>query len=231
MKQLIKQKTCLVLFSGGQDSTTCLYWAKTQWENVAVLNIEYGQRHLIEIEAAKKIASLANVPYYDFTTDLFQRIGGSVLLERGNISAQHKIANNLPASFIPARNIVFLTIAAAIAYRHQIPNIVTGVCETDYSGYPDCRYATINALETTLKLGMEYPFRIHTPLMHKTKRDTVDMAIALPGCMKALAWSHTCYEGEVPPCGKCPACVLRAKGFLEAGVPDPLIERLYVEEK
>lgn len=231
MKQLIKQKTCLVLFSGGQDSTTCLYWAKTQWENVAVLNIEYGQRHLIEIEAAKKIASLANVPYYDFTTDLFQRIGGSVLLGEGDISAQHKIANNLPASFVPGRNIIFLTIAAAIAYKYQIPNIVTGVCETDYSGYPDCRYATINALETTLKLGMEYPFRIHTPLMHKTKRDTVDMAIALPGCMKALAWSHTCYEGEVPPCGKCPACVLRAKGFLEAGVPDPLIERLYVEEK
>ena len=231
MKQLIKQKTCLVLFSGGQDSTTCLYWAKTQWENVAVLNIEYGQRHAIEIEAAVRIAHLAKVPYHSFETNLFQRIGGSVLVEEGDISAQHKTANSLPASFVPGRNIIFLTIAAIMAYKWQIYNIVTGVCETDYSGYPDCRYATINALETTLALGMEYPFRIHTPLMHRTKKETVEMATALPGCMKALAYSHTCYEGEIPPCGKCPACKLRAKGFLEAGVPDPLIERLYVEEK
>lgn len=230
MKNKNLKKNCLVLLSGGQDSTTCLFWAKTQWEDVVVLNIWYGQRHEVEIEAAKKIAHLANVPYYDFNTDLFQRIGGSVLLEEGDISAQHKIANNLPASFVPGRNIIFLTIAAAIAYKHQIPNIVTGVCETDSSGYPDCRYATINALETTLRLGMEYPFMIHTPLMYRNKKETVEMAMALPGCMEALAYSHTCYEGKVPPCGKCPACILRTKGFLEAGIPDPLIERLYMEE-
>lgn len=220
----------IVLLSGGQDSTTCLFWAKTKFEEVSVLNIEYKQRHSIEIQSAQKIANLANVPYYDFTTDLFQQIGGSVLLEEGDISAQHKIAGNLPASFVPGRNIIFLTIAAAIAYKHQIPNIVTGVCETDYSGYPDCRHATISALETTLTLGMEYPFEIYTPLMYRSKKETVEMAMEMPGCMEALAYSHTCYEGKIPPCGKCPACILRAKGFLEARVPDPLIERLYAEE-
>lgn len=221
---------CLALFSGGQDSTTCLYWAKANFEEVSVLNIEYGQRHSIEIEAAIRIAKLADVPYHSFTTGLFRKIGGSALIEKGNISASHKTASNLPASFVPGRNIVFLTIAAAIAYKHQIPNIVTGVCETDYSGYPDCRHATISALETALGLGMEYPFKIHTPLMYLSKKETVEMAMKMPGCMEALAYSHTCYEGKIPPCGVCPACKLRAKGFLEAGIPDPLIKRLYVEE-
>lgn len=540
----------LILFSGGQDSTTCLYWAKAHFEEVSVLNIEYGQRHSIEIEAAIKIAKLANVSYRNFTTDLFRKIGGSALIEEGDISASHKAASNLPASFVPGRNIVFLTIAAAIAYKHQIPNIVTGVCETDYcvsgdtlietprnlekyplgipikdlvgkkflvwswdiknqktvlrpalnvrktiekeqiyevkwkwgvgksltyrtikvnnshrflltngeyvqtqslrtgmalqpfhiawdqnyrlitdkpghvyyehkmiasqlndlgitcqrdwvghhkdenplnndpdniipqsfsehmayhtsktwekglmhqnnlflnnnpmnyekfrkkvskkkkqwwddfseeekekisinarakaiqqmqksgymnpsklpgvklkqqyaayrryenlegmkqieqqakqqgfslnhevvsikkigkedvydmevydthnfaangifihnSGYPDCRHATISALETTLALGMEYPFKIHVPLMYLSKKETVEMAMKMPGCMEALAYSHTCYEGKIPPCGICPACKLREKGFLEAGASDPLIKRLYVEK-
>lgn len=221
----------LVLLSGGQDSTTCLYWAKARFKEVLALNIGYGQRHSIEIKTAKKIAKLANVSYMEFNTSIFKKIGNSALLGKEDISAPHKTAANLPASFVPGRNIVFLTISAMIAYKHQISNIVTGVCETDYSGYPDCRYATINALETTLKLGMEYSFKIHTPLMHKTKKETVEMAMEIPGCMEALAYSHTCYEGKIPPCGKCPACKLRARGFLEAGVPDPLIERLYVEEK
>ena len=229
MSRLINQK-CLILFSGGQDSTTCLYWAKTNFQEVSTLNIQYGQRHAVEIEAAKKIARLADVPYHNFSTNLFQQIGGSVLLGEGDISTPHKIAGNLPSSFVPGRNILFLTIAAAFAYKHQIPNIVTGVCETDYSGYPDCREETINALETTLSLGMEYPFKIHTPLMDKSKKETVEMAMRFPGCMEALAYSHTCYEGKIPPCRVCPACKLREKGFLETGISDPLIERLYVEK-
>lgn len=221
----------LVLFSGGQDSTTCLFWAKANFKEVLALNIWYGQRHSIEINAAKKIARLANVHYDEIASTLFQKIGDSALLQKEeSISINHRGSNNLPASFVPGRNVIFLTIAAMIAYKYQIQNIITGVCQTDYSGYPDCRASTIRSLETTLKLSMDYSFKIHTPLMHLNKKETVEMANLMPGCMEALAYSHTCYEGKVPPCGECPACKLRAKGFLEAGMPDPLIKRLYVEE-
>ena len=219
----------LILLSGGQDSTTCLYWAKTQWENVAVLNIRYGQRHLVEIASARRIAKFADVSYSEINTDLFQQVGDSVLVGRGDISAKHRSSNSFPASFVPGRNIVFLTIAAMVAYKYQVHHIVTGVSQVDFSNYPDCREQTIQSLEITLTLAMNYHFTIHTPLMHKTKKETVEMAMKIPRCHEALAYSHTCYEGEVPPCGKCPACVLRAKGFLEAGIPDPLILRLEKE--
>lgn len=222
--------SALVLLSGGQDSTTCLYWAKENFKDVSVLNIWYGQRHAVEIEAAKKIARLADVSYTSFKTTLFQEIGDSALVKSGKISSHHRGSDKLPASFVPGRNIVFLTVASIIAYKQGIQNIVTGVCQTDYSGYPDCREQTIKSLEKTLSLGMEYQFSIHTPLMYLTKKETVEMAMNLPGCVDALSYSHTCYEGKAPPCGKCPACILRAKGFLEAGIPDPLIKRLYIGE-
>ena len=217
---------CLVLLSGGQDSTTCLFWAKTNFEEVSALNIGYGQRHAIEMQAAKRIAELAGVRYEEINTGLFRLIGNSALLEKGDISASHKSASDLPASFVPGRNIILLTIAAMYAYKNNILDIVTGVCETDFSGYPDCRERTINSLQSALSLGMDVSFKIHTPLMHLDKMRTVVLAQALPGCMKALAYSHTCYEGEIPPCGKCPACILRAKGFEEAGISDPLIQRI-----
>lgn len=218
--------SALVLLSGGQDSTTCLYWAKQRFKQVKALNIWYGQRHEIEIEAAKKIAYLADVPYTDFKTTLFQEIGDSVLVQEGEISSNHRSSDKLPASFVPGRNVVFLTIAAIMAYKGGIHNVVTGVCQTDYSGYPDCRDNTIKSLQITLSLAMDYPLKIHTPLMNKTKKETVEMALGLIGCEEALSWSHTCYEGEIPPCGKCPACILRAKGFSEAGIEDPLLIRL-----
>jgi len=222
----------LVLLSGGQDSTTCLYWAKTKYEHVIALNISYGQRHAIEIKAARQIATAEKIPIYNFNTDLFKLIGNSALLESNkDIKSIHKNNKNLPASFVPGRNIIFLTVAAMFAYKYQIQNIITGVCMTDYSGYPDCRDTTIEALEKTLTLGMECAFKIHAPLMHKTKKETVEMAMNLPGCMDALAYSHTCYEGKIPPCGKCPACKLREKGFSEAGVCDPLIKRLNGEKE
>ncbi len=133
----------------------------------------------------------------------------------------------MPNTFVPGRNLLFLTQAGAYAYTQGIKDIVTGVCQTDYSGYPDCRAETIRALQKSLHLGLGWPerggvFRIHTPLMFKTKAESVRLAQKW-GAMESLAHSHTCYEGSVPPCGKCPACLLRAKGFAEAGEIDPLI--------
>lgn len=220
----------LVLFSGGQDSTTCLYWAKEKFlDQVVTINIDYGQRHLVEVEAAKKICQMANVEYNYFQTDVFKQLGDSALVSSGNIQDSHRSSSNLPASFVPGRNIILLSIAAAFAYKRGIRNIVTGVCQTDYSGYPDCRNQTIKLLEKTLNEGMNFNFQIWTPLMWLTKAETVEMATTMKGCMEALAYSHTCYEGAVPPCGVCSACRLRAKGFFEVGISDPLIERLRVE--
>jgi len=220
-------KKALVLFSGGQDSTTCLYWAKNKFDDIKTLNIDYAQRHVIETKCAQKIAiEIAKVSYQKFQTTVFQDIGDSALIQEGNVSEKHRSSTDLPASFVPGRNILFLTIAAAIAYKHDIFDIVTGVCQTDYSGYPDCRKKTINAIEQSLSLGINTRFKIHTPLMYLTKAETVELAESLPGCMNALAYSHTCYEGQIPPCMECLACKLRAKGFKEAEIEDPLIKRM-----
>jgi 7-cyano-7-deazaguanine synthase len=130
----------------------------------------------------------------------------------------------LPNTFVPGRNLVFLSFAAAYAYPRNIEHLVTGVAQTDYSGYPDCRENTLRSLEQTLRLGMQCAITIHTPLMNLSKADTVTMANKL-GAMDAMAYTHTCYNGQQPPCGHCPACQLRAKGFSEAQCADPLVER------
>ena len=218
----------IVLFSGGQDSTTCLYWAINKFgkKNILALNIWYGQRHAIEITCAEKIANeLANVQYQNFKTTIFQDIGDSALIQSGNIANKHRGDPNLPASFVPGRNVFFLTIAAALAYKYDALNIVTGVCQADFSGYPDCREIAIMAIEDAISLGMGKDFKIHTPLMKLTKAETVFMAQELSGCMEALSYSHTCYEGQYPPCMKCPSCKLRDKGFKEAKIVDPLMKR------
>ena len=223
-----KSEKAIVLFSGGQDSTTCLYWAidKFRKENIKTLNIWYGQRHAIEVKCAQKIAiEIVKVPYQHFKTTIFQDIGDSALIQTGNISEKHRGSSDLPASFVPGRNVFFLMIVAALAYKYDILNIVTGICQTDYSGYPDCRNTTIKLMQATLSSAMEKDFKIHTPLMDLTKAESIKMAKELPGCMEALAYSHTCYEGQYPPCEKCPACILRKKGFQEARIEDPLIKR------
>jgi len=225
-------KTAVVLLSGGQDSTTCLFWALDNFKEVSALNILYGQRHKIETEAAKKIATIAEVDLQEIHADqIFKTLGNSGLIDtESNISSKHKTDPSLPASFVPGRNIMFLTIAAAWAYSKGINDIVTGVCQTDYSGYPDCRDNTIKSVQVALSLGLNKDIIIHTPLMWMTKAETVKMAATMsPGCWDALAYSHTCYEGKVPPCKKCPACQLRSKGFDEAGMIDPLIERIFME--
>ena len=134
------------------------------------------------------------------------------------------IEEGLPNTFVPGRNIILLSFAAARAWQLGIENIVTGVCQTDYSGYPDCRKNTIEALQLALNLGMERQFVLHTPLMWLTKAQTVRKAREL-GALEALSFSHSCYNGTFPPCGTCPACLLRQKGFSEAGIIDPLIKR------
>lgn len=217
----------LVVLSGGQDSTTCLYWAIDRFGSgsVSAVTFDYGQRHRIELDAAASIASLAGVPHTVLPIDTFAAIGGNALvdadLEPGGQASQ---AANLPNTFVPGRNLIFLTFAAAWAWQRDIRHLVTGVAQTDYSGYPDCRQATIDALREALRKGMESGVEIHTPLMHLSKKETVLLADRL-GALDALALSHTCYLGERPPCGRCEACRLRARGFEEAGIEDPLFRQ------
>jgi 7-cyano-7-deazaguanine synthase len=215
----------LVVLSGGQDSTTCLYWAIDRFGagNVETVTFDYGQRHRIELDCAARVAAVAGVPNLLLPIDTFAALGGDALTDAA-VPVQDGVetASGLPNTFVPGRNLVFLTFAAALAYRRGLANLVTGVAQTDYSGYPDCREGTITALQHALRLGMEFDVAIHTPLMHLSKKETVELARDL-GALPAMADTHTCYNGQRPPCGTCPACVLRARGFAEAGIEDPLL--------
>jgi len=219
---LAKDKA-LVILSGGQDSTTCLYWAIDRYgpDQVETLTFDYGQRHRIELECAAAIARFAGVPNLILPIDTFAALGGNALTDE-EIEIQKAEGRALPNTFVPGRNLIFLTFAAAYAWQRGIGNLITGVAQTDYSGYPDCREETLAALQNALRLGMESEVRVHTPLMHLSKKETVELLRDLGG-LDALALSHTCYEGQRPPCGRCPACLLRAKGFAEAGIEDPLL--------
>jgi 7-cyano-7-deazaguanine synthase len=220
----VSSRGAVVVLSGGQDSTTCLYWALERFGHghVRALTFDYGQRHRIELEAASRVAALADVPHAVLPIDTFSALGGNALTE-SDIAVGDMPDEGLPNTFVPGRNLIFLTFAAAYACRHDIDDIVTGVAQTDYSGYPDCRDETLRALERAVSLGMERSFTLHTPLMFMSKKETVELAVRL-GAMEAMALTHTCYEGRRPPCGTCPACRLRAKGFAEAGVRDPLLD-------
>lgn len=216
----------LVVLSGGQDSTTCLYWAINRFggDLVSSVTFDYGQRHRIEIECARRIAAKAGVSNVCLPIDTFAALGGDALTDTSiAVSAAAGAGPELPATFVAGRNLIFLTFAAAYAYRHDIRHLVTGVAQTDYSGYPDCREETMAALQNAIRLGMDNDVEIHTPLMHRSKKETVELAVRL-GALDAMALTHTCYNGQRPPCGKCAACELRAKGFAGAGVPDPLLD-------
>jgi len=215
-------KKAVVVLSGGQDSTTCLYWTLEQFgsDQVEALTFDYGQRHRIELDCARQVAQQAGVAHTTLPIDTFAALGGNALTDTA-MAVEQASGSQLPNTFVPGRNLIFLTFAAAFAWQRDVADIVTGVAQTDYSGYPDCRRHTIDALEQSLQLGMERDFRIHTPLMSLTKKQTVELARDL-GVLDAMALTHTCYNGQRPPCGECPACQLRARGFLEAGVSDPL---------
>lgn len=222
---MAKHNQAVVVLSGGQDSTTCLYWAIDRFgrTNVQSLTFDYGQRHRIELDCAARIAADAGVGNVRLPIDTFAALGGDALTDSTiGVESQPVPTTGLPNTFVPGRNLVFLTFAAAFAYQRGIAHLVTGVAQTDYSGYPDCREETIEALQQALRLGMESDVQIHTPLMHLSKKETVLLARDL-GAIPAMAMTHTCYNGVRPPCGDCPACLLRARGFAEAGIADPLL--------
>ena len=214
--------SAVVVFSGGQDSTTCLAWALARWSRVECVAIDYGQRHRIELAAAQRIADAAGVPLAIVPCNSLIALGGNSLTGTLTVPTGVPADGTIPNTFVPGRNLVFLTLAAAYAYQRGLTELVTGVCQTDYSGYPDCRADTMVALQAALRAGMDAPFTIHTPLMYLTKAESVLLMRDL-GRLDLLALSHTCYNGQIPPCGTCPACLLRAKGFAEAGIADPLV--------
>lgn len=231
------QGSALVLFSGGQDSATCLAWALDRFARVETVGFDYGQRHAVELEARLRV--LEHLPRLkpewvgrlgeDHSVDIrgFGQIASSALTEDRAIEMDDR---GLPTSFVPGRNLVFLTYAAALADRRGIQVLVGGMCETDFSGYPDCRRDTLDALQSALRLGMARDFAIETPLMRLTKGETWSLAEQIGGRALVeliLEDSHTCYLGERGArqawgygCGTCPACELRAAGWAEyAGVP------------
>lgn len=186
----------VVLFSGGQDSTTCLYWAKREFSSVLALGFDYGQRHVVELQQARKIAEMAQVPFE--ILDLRGLLGNSALTDLDRtVDGEHPNENTLPATFVPGRNLLFLSLAASFAYNRNISDLVTGVCQTDFSGYPDCRRVFIESLETTLSLAMApRDFRIHTPLMYLDKADTFKLAADLGILEIILEHTHTDYFGD-----------------------------------
>lgn len=220
----------LVLFSGGQDSATCLAWALDRYERVETVGFDYGQRHRIELQCRTGLRTgLRDMkPAWAARLSEDHTITLSALGEVSNTALTRDIAiemadNSLPNTFVPGRNLVFLTFAAALAYRRGLRHIVGGMCETDFSGYPDCRDDTIKALQVALNLGMERRFVLHTPLMWIDKAETWALARELgaePLVSLLIEETHTCYLGERGQrhawgygCGACPACQLRAEGF------------------
>jgi len=225
----------LVVLSGGQDSATCAFWAKAQFDKVHAVTFDYGQRHKVEIEAAQKIAELADVESHEIVK-LGPILKGTSPLVSDNELEQYKhhsvLPDGLEKTFVPMRNQLFLTIAANRAYVLGTRNLVTGVCQEDFGGYPDCRDIFIRSLEMTCNYGTFTgqdgaldKLTIHTPLMYLSKAQSVELAMSLPGAYSALAYTHTAYDGQYPPLGHDHATLLRQKGFEEAGVPDPLVLR------
>jgi 7-cyano-7-deazaguanine synthase len=212
----------LVLFSGGQDSTTCLYWALHHFKKVEAIGFHYGQKHAVELEQARKIAERAAVPFT--VLDLRGLLRGSALTEHEqDVSAAHPLAPHLPATFVPGRNALFLTLAASYGFTRGIHDLVGGMCQTDYSGYPDCRREFIDAMERALSLALDTTIRIHTPLMHLTKAETWRLARELGILDVIVELTHTDYNGDRSErhawgYGRLdnPASILRARGYEEA---------------
>ena len=208
------RKSALVVFSGGQDSTTCLFWAKKHFERVVALSFRYGQRHEQEVELARSIARDAEVEFHVLDVPLVGQLGANSLTDKTMHLDEVKPESTFPNTFVPGRNLFFLSIAAVFAREHGIFDLVTGVSQTDYSGYPDCRDAFIKSLNVTLDLAMDEQFVIHTPLMWLDKAQTWALADSLGVLDLVRTRTLTCYNG-VPGdgCGHCPACTLRRRGL------------------
>lgn len=236
------KSSAIVLFSGGQDSTVCLAWALARYDSVSTVGFDYGQRHRIELTCRQNVLegfkALDTVNTDGLGEDIVLDL--SVLGQISDTSLTRDVAismeeSGLPSTFVPGRNLIFLALASAVAWRRNAGVMVGGMCETDYSGYPDCRRATLDAQERALSLGLDQDLIIETPLMHRSKADTFSMAKALGGeelVNLIVEQTHTCYLGDRNHrhdwgygCGSCPACELRAAGWndwVAAGRPaDP----------
>lgn len=228
----MRKGSALVLFSGGQDSTTCLAWALSRFERVETLGFDYGQKHAVELECRKtvreKIGLLNPIWCERLSEDhmldmsLLGQISDCALTKEKAIAFE---SSGVPNTFVPARNLLFFTFAAALAYRRGITTLIGGMCETDYSGYADCRDNTLKSLQVSLSLGLDAPMTIETPLMWLTKEETWELAYELGGdeLVNVIRQdTHTCYMGDREHlhewgygCGECPACQLRANGWEE----------------
>lgn len=222
----------IISVSGGQDSTTCALWAKVFSKNrgyLEAVHFNYGQRNQeIEQKAAEDVCRYLEIPLHMIDiTDLFNTLSSNSALLSKDMKVEEKSMNGLPNTFVPGRNIILLTFAATIAYNLKAEEdtirIITGVCETDYSGYPDCRDHTMHLLARTLGAGLDKKVYIDTPLMFRSKKDTVELFYELGGTDDLMRLTHTCYYGKIGGCEECPACKLRVKGFVEAGRVDPTI--------
>ena len=210
----MNESEALVVFSGGQDSTTCLFWAMREFRKVHALTFLYGQRHSLEVEMARKLAGKAGVDFHLMDVSFIGKLGTSSLTDTSIEMDREKPADSCPNTFVPGRNLFFLSIAAVAAREHGIHHIVTGVSQTDFSGYPDCRDAFVKSLNVTLDLAMDEQFVIHTPLMWLDKAQTWALADELGVLDIIRNETLTCYNG-VPGdgCGHCPACRLRRAGL------------------
>lgn len=206
-------QSALVVFSGGQDSTTCLFWAMRKFDRVEAITFNYNQRHKAEIDCAAKIAEEFNVPHLVIDMSLLNQLAPNALT-RNDIEIKAGENGQLPNTFVDGRNLLFLSFAAVVAKQKGIKHIVTGVCETDFSGYPDCRDVFIKSLNVSLDLAMDYTFVIDTPLMWINKAETWELADQLGRLEYVQKNTLTCYNGIIGDgCGECPACKLRGTGL------------------
>lgn len=216
----MKIKKAVVIFSGGQDSTTCLYWAKKKFDVVEAITFNYGQKHSVELEQSKIICEKEGIKQTIIDISFLNTIVESALTSNGDVNEINE--KGLPASFVPNRNQLFITLAHSYAQKIGAEDLITGVCQTDYSGYPDCREVFIQLIQTATNYGSQSEIYINTPLMTLTKAETWKLAEEL-GCLNEVKQdSHTCYNGDRKNynewgygCGECPACKLREKGYVE----------------
>lgn len=213
-----KMRKALVILSGGQDSTTCLYWAIDRFgkENVSAVGFDYGQRHKKELECAKDICKSEGIAYEVIPTPIINQLSANSLTREDIPVEETKPEDAPPNTFVEGRNLLFISYAAIYAKTHGITDLVTGVCETDFSGYPDCRDIFIKSLNVTINLAMDYNFVIHTPLMWLDKAQTWEMADKLGVIDIIYKKTLTCYNGIIGEgCGNCPACHLRKNGYMK----------------
>jgi 7-cyano-7-deazaguanine synthase len=209
----MKKDKAVVVFSGGQDSTTCLFWAMERFAEVTAVTFNYNQRHITEIDCAQAIASELGIEHHILDMSLLNQLAPNALT-RTDIEVKAGENGELPSTFVPGRNLLFLSFAGVLASQIGARHIITGVCETDFSGYPDCRDMFVKSLNVTLNLSMDENFVIHTPLMWLNKEETWKLADELGAFDFVREKTLTCYNGiAADGCGECPACVLRRKGL------------------